>query len=86
MQGIFELLEDAFEIENLAEASVDLGELFERGVSGDPSPKLSGCFTGQVKAHWRPCTQPIPEFMSCPRLWLPLMEAESTANNNLGSI
>lgn len=46
VEGIFELLEDAFGMENLAEASVDLGELFEQGVSGDPSPKLSGCFTG----------------------------------------
>lgn len=67
MQGIFELLEDAFGMENLAEASVDLGELYEQGVSGHPSPKLSGCFTGQVKAHWRPCTQLIPKIYVLPK-------------------
>ena len=29
---------------------MDSGELFEQGVSGDPSPKLSGWFTEKVKS------------------------------------
>lgn len=50
---IFELLEEASEMENWAEVSVDLGKLFEWGVgrvSGDPSLKLCGWFAGQVKS------------------------------------
>lgn len=50
-KGIFELLEDALGMETgLTPVSVDLGELFEQGVSGDPSAQLSGYFTGQVKS------------------------------------
>lgn len=42
-KGIFELLEDALGMETgLTPVSVDLGELFEQGVSGDPSAQLSG--------------------------------------------